>query len=245
MLKMICKRGWIQEKRKTRKKEEKIQELLTRIEECDDVIKAKQRQLDRSTEENDSLLQQMDTYCSQLKIVTKEKADLDKNHLKLQESLKKSEKQAMKAMELDASVICLRENEKLAQMKMKKLEEELNVEKKLNTSKDSEISKLTKLLEKAQDRLEEEKNKSFKETENEVNSKKVNELETENNQLLEEMSSIRKEVELKNTELEKITLVLETSVANLDTMKNSVKERENTIAYLRTELQENEQKDRD
>ena len=124
----------------------------------------------------------MDTYCSQLKIVTKEKADLDKNHLKLQESLKKSEKQAMKAMELDASVICLRENEKLAQMKMKKLEEELNVEKKLNTSKDSEISKLTKLLEKAQDRLEEEKNKSFKETENEVNSKKVNELETENNQ---------------------------------------------------------------
>merc|ERR1712130_666632 len=106
-----------------------------------------------------------------------------------------------KAMELDAAVICMRENEKQAQTKMKKLEEELGTEKKSNSSKDSEIMKLSKLLEKAQDKLEEEKTKSLKQTENEVSAKKVSDLEAENKSLMEEMNAVREEVKQKSTEL--------------------------------------------
>ena len=88
------------------------------------VITIDSRQLDRSSEENESLLQQMDTYCSQLKLVSKEKNELEKKHDSLKDALNKSEVQAKKAMELEANIICLRENEKQSQTKLKKMEQD-------------------------------------------------------------------------------------------------------------------------
>merc|ERR1712112_236700 len=101
-----------------------------------DVIKVKQRQLDRSSEENESLLQQMDTYCSQLKVVSKEKAELEKKHDSVKDALSKSEAQAKKAMELEANIICMKENEKQSQSRLKKIEQELGIEKKKNEEKE-------------------------------------------------------------------------------------------------------------
>ena len=65
----------------------------------------------------------MDTYCSQLKVASKEKNELEKKHDSLKDALNKSEVQAKKAMELEANIICLRENEKQSQTKLKKLEQ--------------------------------------------------------------------------------------------------------------------------
>ena len=54
------------------------------------------RQLDRISDENESLLQQMDTYCTQLKAVAREKGELEGNFKSIKEELSKSERQFRK-----------------------------------------------------------------------------------------------------------------------------------------------------
>ena len=47
--------------------EENIATLQSKNEDTEDLLKAKQRKLDRLSDENDSLLGQIDSYCAQLK----------------------------------------------------------------------------------------------------------------------------------------------------------------------------------
>eukprot|EP00092_Neocalanus_flemingeri_P096298 GFUD01122575.1.p1 GENE.GFUD01122575.1~~GFUD01122575.1.p1 ORF type:complete len:1513 (+),score=587.82 GFUD01122575.1:87-4625(+) len=129
---------------------EQISVLESKNEDNEDVLKAKKRQLDRLTEENESILEQMDTYCSQLKVVTKEKAEVEKKCKTFKEALAKSEKQAGKAMELEANMICLKESEKQMSNKLKMLEQTMAVEKKLGSDKNSQLTALSKRLEKAE-----------------------------------------------------------------------------------------------
>merc|ERR1719450_1649582 len=101
----------------------------------------------------------MDTYCSQLKVVSKEKFELEKKHESVKDALSKSEAQAKKAMELEANIICMKENEKQSQSKLKKIEQELGIEKKKNEEKDIKIGNLSNVLERTQDYLKIEKEK--------------------------------------------------------------------------------------
>ena len=70
---------------------EQISVLKSNIDDNEDIKKAKQRQLDRLSEDNDSLVEQINTYSSQLRIITKEKT-------KTEEDIKAT-KDALKALE--------------------------------------------------------------------------------------------------------------------------------------------------
>ena len=70
---------------------EQISVLKSNIDDNEDIGKAKQRQLDRLSEDNDSLVEQINTYSSQLRIITKEKT-------KTEEDIKAT-KDALKALE--------------------------------------------------------------------------------------------------------------------------------------------------
>ena len=65
--------------------------MKSNIDDNEDIGKAKQRQLDRLSEDNDSLVEQINTYSSQLRIITKEKT-------KTEEDIKAT-KDALKALE--------------------------------------------------------------------------------------------------------------------------------------------------
>ena len=70
---------------------EQISVLKSNIDDNEDIKKAKQRQLDRLSEDNDSLVEQINTYSSQLRIITREKT-------KTEEDIKAT-KDALKALE--------------------------------------------------------------------------------------------------------------------------------------------------
>ena len=106
------------------------------------------RQLDRLTDENESLLQQMDTYCSQLKAVALEKSSL-------QNKLESSKDQALRVMELEANIICFKEKEKDFQNKLKALEADVNKERKTGAEKDLEIRAMRERLEKSDSEMKE------------------------------------------------------------------------------------------
>ena len=137
----------------------------------------------------------MDTYASQLTVVTREKSDLDKNIELVKEKLKKSETQAVKAVELEANLICLKESEKQLQAKTKTLESALDSEKRSSVDNDSKNLKLSSLLEKTQDSLNEEKKKS-KKLEDELESVKQSE---------ESLGQTEGLLALKLEEIEKLT----------------------------------------
>ena len=118
------------------------------------------RHIDRISEDNESLLKQMDIYASQLKDISMEKSETEKDIVTFKDKLQKSEIQAKKAMELEASLICLRETEKQLQTRIKTVELALDSEKRVTVEKDSKISVLSTTLEKTQDRLNDEKDKS-------------------------------------------------------------------------------------
>ena len=115
------------------------------------------RQLDRISDENESLLKQMDTYASQLNVVTQEKCEKEKDIVNFKEQLHKSETQSRKAMELEANLICVKETEKSLQSKIKIVELALESEKENLAESNLKISKLSTLLENTQDKLNEEK----------------------------------------------------------------------------------------
>ena len=102
-------------------------------------------------------MKQMDTYASQLKVVTQEKSEKEKDIANFKDQLHKSETQARKAMELEANLICVKETEKSLQSKIKIVEKALESEKESSAEKDVNISKLSTLLENTQDKLNEEK----------------------------------------------------------------------------------------
>merc|ERR1711874_182483 len=134
----------LQTEKETEKKDflEQISFLKSNIDDNEDLVKAKQRQLDRLNEENDSLLGQVDTYSSQLRIVSKEKADIEENFKSVKEAFTKSEIQAGKAKEYEASLICLKEQGIQMTNKLKLTEQELAAEKILAKDKNSQIKEL-------------------------------------------------------------------------------------------------------
>ncbi len=73
------------------------------------------RKLDRLSGENEDLLQQLDTFSTDLKTTANENAALKQaanENAALKAKCEKLQKAADKAMELEASLICLREKEK-------------------------------------------------------------------------------------------------------------------------------------
>jgi len=180
---------------------EQISVLERKVDVNEDVVKAKQRQLDRLSEENDSLLEQMDTYSSQLKIVTKEKSETEKAVTALKSALAKSEKQASKAMELEASMICLQETGKQMASKLKMAEQELAAEKILGSDKTSKLKTITEKLEHAEAEIKaktEEGSRKGKDNEQDIIPLKeeVDQLNSKLNKCKEEKAQL--EVELKD-----------------------------------------------
>jgi len=88
--------------------EENIATLQSKNEDTEDLLKAKQRKLDRLSDENDSLLGQIDSYCAQLKDAanseTKVKTELQKvqNELQKAEQDFKAEKKKTSELEKEA-----------------------------------------------------------------------------------------------------------------------------------------------
>ena len=151
------------------------------------------RQLDRISDENESLLQQINTYASQLKVVTQEKSEKEKDIANFTNQLQKSETQARKAMELEANLICVKETEKSLQGKIKTVELALMSEKENSAERDLKISKLSTLLEKTQDSLNKEKEKArcLEELLESTNkNKKEEELQLDIDNLTEENSKL-------------------------------------------------------
>ena len=139
------------------------------------------------------MLKQMDTYASQLKVVTQEKSEKEKDIANFKDQLHKSETQARKAMELEANLICVKETEKSLQSKIKFVEKALESEKESSAEKDVKISKLSTLLENTQDKLNEEKIKyrNLEEVLESTNkNKKEEELQLEIDNLTEDKSKL-------------------------------------------------------
>jgi len=106
---------------------EQICNLENRLGDFEDLMKAKQRQIGRLSEENDSLLEQIDTYSSHLKVIAHEKAEVETNLASLKESLDTSERNSdTKVKELEASLICSREGERHLRNQLKTTEHELD-----------------------------------------------------------------------------------------------------------------------
>ena len=99
--------------------------MKSNIDDNEDIGKAKQRQLDRLSEDNDSLVEQINTYSSQLRIITKEKTKTEEDIKAIKDALVKSEKQTSKAKEHEASLMCLKEQKIQMTIKLKMIEQEL------------------------------------------------------------------------------------------------------------------------
>jgi len=104
---------------------EKISTLESKIGDTEDVVMAKQRQLDRMSQENDLLLEQMNTYSSQLKCVSKDKSVTEETVKALKDALSASEKKVLKCMEFEANLICTKESEKQLTERLNIAEQEL------------------------------------------------------------------------------------------------------------------------
>jgi len=183
---------------------EQISLLESNIDDKEDVVKAKQRQLDRLSEENDSLLEQMDTYCSQLRVVTKEKAEMEKAFGVAKDALVKSEKQASKAMEHEASMICLKERGAEMANKLKMAEQELAAEKIMGNDKNCQLKTLTEKLKlaeaTAQIKIEQDIKQASVRNDNEL--KRMEKLIEENDTNMKQLESAKNQLEKENVEFE-------------------------------------------
>ena len=129
----------------------------------------------------------MDTYCTQLKAVAKEKGEIEGNFKSIKEELSKSERRASKAMELEATLICLRENEKKLLSKVDKLEVELGAGQKMVKEQNTKITNLSTVLENTQDSLNNEKSRS-KDLEAQIAD--LNSGQNDTDQLVEKVSDL-------------------------------------------------------
>ena len=110
---------------------EQISVLKSNIDDNEDIGKAKQRQLDRLSEDNDSLVEQINTYSSQLRIITKEKT-------KTEEDIKAT-KDALKALE---EILKLSEKKHANDQKLVHSGNELGRMKELLEEKESNVGHL-------------------------------------------------------------------------------------------------------
>merc|ERR1719471_1802153 len=78
-------------KREKASLEDNIATLQSKNEDTEDLLKAKQRKLDRLSDENDSLLGQIDSYCAQLKDATNLETKVKTELQKVQDELQKAE----------------------------------------------------------------------------------------------------------------------------------------------------------
>merc|ERR1719153_682694 len=105
-----------------------------KIEDLEHKNEAKQRQLDRLVKENELLLEQIDTYSSQLKVFVKANAEAEEKLTSMKE-----EKSA-KEMELEAYLICYKENEGKKNDQLLVVDQELSsLRKDLKKSKESNL----------------------------------------------------------------------------------------------------------
>ena len=162
------------------------------------------RHIDRISEDNESLLKQMDTYASKLKVISMEKSEMEKDIVTFKDKLQKSETQAKKAMELEASLICIKEAEKQLETRIKTVESALDSEKRDSVEKDSKISVLSKILEKTQDCLNDEKDKSRR-VEEELQLEMVK-VEEENAKLTAQAKAIDGTLSSQNKDIEKFKI---------------------------------------
>jgi len=100
----------------------KLEELRAVVESKDDIIESKDRRLKKLADDNDSILEEMNTYHNQLKLMTSENSGLKENLLQLKKDLEKKQNLAAKMMEHEANLICLKENEKQLCTKIHELE---------------------------------------------------------------------------------------------------------------------------
>jgi len=112
----------------------KTRTLQNKIEDLEDKNEAKQRQLERLVTENELLLEQIDTYSSQLKVFAKAKSEAEENLTSMKE-----EKTA-KEMELEAHLICYKENERKKNDQLTVADQQLSsLRKELKESKESNL----------------------------------------------------------------------------------------------------------
>mgnify|MGYP001268594696 CR=1 FL=1 len=143
----------------------------------------------------------MDYYASQLKVISMEKSEREKDIVTFKDKLQKSETQAKKAMELEASLICVKETEKQLQTRIKTVELALDSEKRVSVEKDSKISVLSNILEKTQDCLNDEKDKSRRVEEELVK------VEEENAKLTAQAKTIDGTLSSQNKDIEKFNVI--------------------------------------
>lgn len=133
--------------------------LDSQREDLDDLVKAKQRKLDRLSNENDALLQEIEATTADAKHErhTAEQQLVQINTYKAK--ISELEKKVSKVMEMEASVICAKETEKQLKDSIKQIEakhkkqtdeiqrlnDALNIEKKLNADKNLQIKSLSQL----------------------------------------------------------------------------------------------------
>ena len=122
------------------------------------------RKVERLNDENDSLVQQVQAFQVDNKIAKEELANKDVKIKEMESKLSKLETKAQKCMELEASIICLKESEKAFKERNLKLdsalkaetekltsvEESLQMEKKLAGDKNNQIKMLSEQLAAAQ-----------------------------------------------------------------------------------------------
>lgn len=176
---------------------EQITVLKSNIDDNEDVVKAKQRQLDRLSEENDSLLEQIDTYSSQLRTITKEKADSEESCRAAKDALAKSEKQALKAKEYEANLICLKEQGVQMANKLKVTEQELAAEKIVGNDKNIRIKELEEKLK----QLEEKQADNHKSIQNDSEVKTMKKILEEKESKMEHLESAKFQLEKQNLDI--------------------------------------------
>jgi len=244
---------------------EQIGVLKSNIDDNEDVMKAKQRQLDRLNGENDSLLEQIDTYSSQLKIVAKEKAKAEEDIKATKDALAKSEKQASKAKEHEASLICFKEQGIQMANKLKMTEQELAAEKILGNDKSSKIKVLEEKL-----KLSEEKhadNQKLVQSDNELERMKIMleekesnvghlesvkfqlekenlEVSQKNTGLIEELNQLNQEMKKRGEKIEKLEKInsdQHMKIKNLEQLNSEQTSQTETIDNIRHQYEEAEE----
>jgi len=226
---------------------EQVNVLESKGDDNEDILKSKKRQLDRLTEENESILEQMDTYCSQLKVVSKEKTEVEKGLQTVKGALVKAEKQSGKAMELEANMICLKESEKQMSSKLKSMEQALAVEKKLGIDKNSQLIAISEKLEKAEAALlvKQEKMDSLAiinkvESDSHLNTlqSQVNEMNIKFEDSQKENENVKQELKECQNKLEEKTKSLEQSCGDIKEIHETSKHQLSDIANLQKKLTE-------
>jgi len=243
---------------------EQISVLKSNIDDNEDIVKAKQRQLDRLSEENDSLLEQINTYSTQLRIITKEKVKTEEDIKATKDALIKSEKQAAKAKEHEASLICFKEQGTQMTNKLKMIEQELAAEKIMGNDKNNQIKTLEEKLKLSKEKhaddqkivqrgnelemvkkLLEEKESSIEHLESarfQIEKENI-EISQKNTGLIEELNQLNQEMKKRGEKIEKLEKIntdQHMKIKNLEQLNSEQTSQSETVDNIRHQYEEAE-----